>query len=133
MEGNHNKSVLVVGAGIQAPLDLAEQGFEVYLAEREETLGGNLKNIYYTIDGNDVQGYLNSLIKELEGNPRIKLYTGTSIDSIEGYIGNYKTWLSVNGSGPAMSTEIECGDHSNWGSGIETKRVPLWRLSLIHI
>ena len=74
-----------------------------------------------------VQGYLNSLIKELEGNPRIKLYTGTSIDSIEGYIGNYKTRLSVNGSGPAMSTEIECGDHSNWGSGIEAKRVPLWR------
>ncbi len=103
---------LVIGgglAGMVAALSLAEQGFEVYLAEREETLGGNLKNIYYTIDGNDVQGYLNSLIKELEGNPRIKLYTGTSIDSIEGYIGNYKTRLSVNGNRPAMSTEIEHG------------------------
>ncbi|HAL61984.1 MAG TPA: heterodisulfide reductase, partial [Chloroflexi bacterium] len=44
--------VLVIGgglAGMTAALGLAEQGFQVYLVEKEKELGGNLRHLYYTL------------------------------------------------------------------------------------
>jgi heterodisulfide reductase subunit A len=48
---------LVIGGGVSgmtAALDLANQGFEVHLVEREKELGGHLRKIYYMLeeDGN---------------------------------------------------------------------------------
>ena len=51
---------LVIGggvAGMTASLKLAEQGFEVTLVEKEAELGGNLRNLHYTLEGDDVQAY----------------------------------------------------------------------------
>jgi heterodisulfide reductase subunit A len=42
---------LVIGGGVSgmtAALELAKQGFEVHLVEREKELGGHLRKIYYT-------------------------------------------------------------------------------------
>ncbi len=47
MEEKHN-AVLVIGggiAGIQAALDLAEAGQQVYLVERSATLGGRMAQL----------------------------------------------------------------------------------------
>ena len=44
-----NKKVLVIGggvAGLQASIELAELGFEVYLVEKKPYLGGNALNLY---------------------------------------------------------------------------------------
>ncbi len=43
-----SKSGLVIGggiAGMQAALDLADQGFRVYLVEREPSIGGNMAKL----------------------------------------------------------------------------------------
>ncbi|MCK4307790.1 FAD-dependent oxidoreductase, partial [candidate division WOR-3 bacterium] len=96
---------LVIGgglAGMVSALSVAEQGYEVTLVEREKELGGNLRNLYYTAQGEDVQEYLNSLIEKVENHPKVKVYKGANIENVEGYIGNYKTRLSSN-------TEIEHG------------------------
>jgi len=89
-----NQKGLVIGgglAGMTAALEMAKQGFEVHLIERESELGGNLRNLHRTIEGNDIQNYLNSLIEQVENNPLINVYKYARIEDIEGYVGNYKT------------------------------------------
>ncbi len=56
-----NKAALVVGgglAGMTSALSMAEQGFEVYLVEKESELGGMARRIHYTLEGMDVQEHL---------------------------------------------------------------------------
>jgi heterodisulfide reductase subunit A len=68
---------LVVGgglAGMTASLRLAEQGYEVYLIEKEKELGGNLKGSFYTLKGSNPQTLLQDLIKQVEGHESIHLY-----------------------------------------------------------
>ncbi|MCK4233879.1 FAD-dependent oxidoreductase, partial [candidate division WOR-3 bacterium] len=85
---------LVIGgglAGMIAAIGIANQGYEVYLIEREKELGGNLLNIFYTLEGNDIQAYLKRIIEQIEKNPLIHIYTNTNIEKVEGFVGNYKT------------------------------------------
>ncbi|MBA7598210.1 NAD(P)H-quinone oxidoreductase subunit I, chloroplastic [subsurface metagenome] len=89
---------LVIGgglAGMVAAIGIAKQGYEVYLIEREKELGGNLRNIYYTLEGNNVQACLKSLIEQIEGNLLIHVYKDTHIEKIEGFVGNYKTTVKT--------------------------------------
>jgi len=92
---------LVIGGGLsgmRAALGLAQQGFECALVEKESELGGNLRHIHYTLQGNDVQALLQQTIKEVLENPRIQVFTNAEAKSIQGYVGNFNTLLSVNGA-----------------------------------
>ncbi|MDI6704391.1 MAG: CoB--CoM heterodisulfide reductase iron-sulfur subunit A family protein [bacterium] len=102
------KRGLVIGGGLSgmvSALNLAEQGFQVCLVEREKELGGNLRHIYYTLEQNDIQGYLYAMIDRVKRNDRIRLYLSAKIKDIEGFVGNYKTTL-INEGG-----EIESFEH----------------------
>lgn len=88
------KRVLIIGgglAGLTAALELAKQGIECYLIEKTDELGGNLKHIYYTIDGKNPQELLRKLMAEVESNPRIRIFKNSIVESIEGFVGNYKS------------------------------------------
>ena len=90
------KRGMVIGgglAGMTAALELAEQGFETYLIEKEKELGGNLRNMHYSLEGEDPKEKLDSLIKEIENNKLIKVYTNAGIENIEGFVGSFKTTL----------------------------------------
>jgi len=102
---------LVIGGGIAGmvtALTLAEQGFEVFVIEKEKELGGNARNIYYDIYGHDVQKYLKSLIQKVESNSLVYVYKSAEIENIEGYIGNYKTTVTSHQS-PVTSHQLEHG------------------------
>jgi heterodisulfide reductase subunit A len=89
-----NHSGLVVGggvAGMTSALTLAEQGFEVYLIERSNVLGGVARRIHYSVDGEDVQEFLGKLIKKVQEHPKIRVYTDTWIVDAHGYVGNFTT------------------------------------------
>lgn len=95
-----NKNALVIGgglAGMTAALDLARQGFKVYLVEKEKELGGNLRHIKRTLRGEDVGRYLEALRKEVSSNKNINLYLNTVIQEISGFVGNFKTTLNTGG------------------------------------
>ena len=67
-----NKKALVVGgglAGMTAALKFARQNFEVFLVEKEAELGGNLRHIYTTVDGLDVQEFLANLTEQVTTHP----------------------------------------------------------------
>jgi len=105
-----NHDALVIGgglAGMSAALRLAEQGFHVTLVEKEAELGGNLRNIYYTIHGDDVQGYLKKMIEMVESNESVTIIKNAVVDNYEGYKGNFVTSILV---GPVMrAIRIEHG------------------------
>jgi heterodisulfide reductase subunit A len=91
---------LVIGgglAGITAGLELVRQGFETYLIEKADTLGGNLRRVRYLLDAVDPQHKLESLIDELTGYPQFHLFTGAEVVDFEGSVGNFKTTFTFQG------------------------------------
>jgi heterodisulfide reductase subunit A len=102
------RSALVIGGGLSgmsSAIELAGQGYDVYLVERENELGGNLKRIHYLLGGEKPQNELEILIKHVKENEKIHLYTEAKIENIEGSIGNFKTTISTKGE----SVEFEHG------------------------
>jgi heterodisulfide reductase subunit A len=85
-------------SGMKAALGLAEQGLDCALVEREADLGGNLRHIYHTIEGNDAQALLRKTMKEVLEHPRIQVFTKATLKSLNGYVGNFKSVISANGS-----------------------------------
>ncbi len=101
------QSGLVIGGGLSgmtAALELAKQGYEVHLVEREKELGGNLRRIHYVLSekDEDPQEILKQTVEKVVDNEKIKVHLGTTVKSIEGFVGNFKTVLSDE-------TEIEHG------------------------
>ncbi len=90
-------SALVIGggvAGMTAALTLADQGYAVTLVERELTLGGRLRAIHYTTDGLDPQAYLQTLIEQVQANPRIEVLLGHQVVKYSGYVGNFQATVA---------------------------------------
>jgi heterodisulfide reductase subunit A-like polyferredoxin len=92
---------LVIGGGVvgmTAALQLAEQGFEVFLVEKEDKLGGNLLNLHYTIEGVDVQAFLRYLIARVS-NSAIHVLLNSLVVDFSGARGNFTTGVMT---APAM-------------------------------
>jgi len=87
-------AALVIGggiAGMQAALDIANAGFQVYLVEKEPHLGGHLAQLDKTFPTLEpVAPLLAEEIREVERHPNIDLLTSTEVVGVEGYIGNFK-------------------------------------------
>jgi heterodisulfide reductase subunit A len=91
-----NKAALVVGggiAGMNCALSIANQGHEVFLVEKEKTLGGIARRIHSTLEGLDVQAYLSHLVSKVYQHPLIHVYTDAAITEATGYVGNFVTTL----------------------------------------
>jgi len=91
-----NQSVLVIGggvAGMTAALEVAEQGFDVYLIEREAQLGGNLAKIHHEEDGKKLSSFVNELISKIRDKDNIYVYLNTEVKDITGFVGNFKVTL----------------------------------------
>jgi heterodisulfide reductase subunit A len=87
-------TALIIGGGISgmtAALNIANQGFKVYLVEKEDKLGGllNYLNILYPIH-EDASNVLNRTIEDVKKNKNIKFFTNSKVGDIRGYIGNYE-------------------------------------------
>jgi heterodisulfide reductase subunit A-like polyferredoxin len=96
IELNVTQKALVIGgglAGMTAALAIADQGFEVFLVEKEKELGGNLQNISWTLEDHDVRPYMRSIVEKVEKHPKIKVFKKATVDKVDGYIGNYTTTL----------------------------------------
>ncbi|ORJ59273.1 FAD-dependent oxidoreductase [Geothermobacter hydrogeniphilus] len=95
-----NKAALVIGgglAGMTSALNMADQGFEVYLVEKDSDLGGMARRLHYTLEGMDVQAHLQQLIRKVYRNPLIHVATDAEIREVSGYIGNFVTTVDRGG------------------------------------
>ncbi|UCG93456.1 MAG: CoB--CoM heterodisulfide reductase iron-sulfur subunit A family protein [candidate division WOR-3 bacterium] len=94
-----NKNSLIIGgglAGMTAALDLAGQGYHVDLVEKEHELGGNLRHVAYTLEGNETRAFLESLMKEVSIHPQITVHRDSVVEEIQGFIGHYKTTIKYS-------------------------------------
>jgi heterodisulfide reductase subunit A len=94
LEINHN--ALVVGgglAGMTVARALSGQGVEVYLVEKEALLGGNLRHLFYTLEFEGIQEYLDELIEQVHEDPLIHVYTQAQVEQIEGCVGNFESTI----------------------------------------
>jgi heterodisulfide reductase subunit A2 len=90
------QSALVIGggvAGMTAALEIAEQGYDVYLIEREARLGGNLAKIHHVEDGKKLSDFADELIAKVRDKENIYVYLSTDIKEINGFVGNFKVTL----------------------------------------
>lgn len=96
IETSVTQAALVIGggvAGMTAALTLADQGYPVYLVERNAELGGNLRHITALQDGSDPQAYLRDLIAQVSAHPRIQVYTRSTLVETDGFVGNFTSRL----------------------------------------
>ena len=95
-----NKTALVVGggiAGMTCALSIAKQGHEVHLVEKNKDLGGMVRRIHTTLEGLDVQSYLDDLIRSVYKNPLIHVSHEATITDVSGYLGNFTTTVETKG------------------------------------
>jgi heterodisulfide reductase subunit A-like polyferredoxin len=95
-----DSNLLVIGgglAGMTAALQAARQDFGVYLVEREPELGGNLRNLRRTVDGARIDTFLDRLRKDVNANPKIRVFTSSQVVEHSGYIGNFETEIMTPG------------------------------------
>ena len=89
-----HKAALIVGggiAGMTAALSIADQGHVVHLLEKEKKLGGIAQKIHFTLEGLDVQKFLDELREKIYRHPLVHIYMGAKIMDAAGYVGNFTT------------------------------------------
>jgi len=107
------KSVLIIGggiAGIQASLDLAEQGYKVHMVEKLASIGGKMALLDKTFPTMDcaVCIFAPKMI-ETSRNHNINIITYSEVKSVEGEAGDFKVKVWVKPRGVDPETCIGCG------------------------
>jgi heterodisulfide reductase subunit A len=107
------KKALVIGggiAGITASLSLAKMGIPVILVEKTPSIGGKMAMLHETFPTLDcAQCILTPLMAEVARHPLVKIYTLTEVESVEGYVGNFKVKLRVKPRGVRVGECRLCG------------------------
>ena len=84
--------------------EAARQGFPVVLVEQEAELGGHLRNLRRTVDGQDAQAFLTEVRNQVIAEPLIEILTGAVVVGHSGYLGNYSTEVMTS-AGTARTIE----------------------------
>jgi heterodisulfide reductase subunit A len=88
------KRALVVGggiAGIQCALDIADAGYEVYLVEKDQSIGGRMMQLSETFPTLDCPQCIETpKMSDVSLHPRIHLYNYSEVESIDGFVGSFK-------------------------------------------
>jgi heterodisulfide reductase subunit A len=105
--------VLVVGggvAGIQAALDIANAGTKVVLVERGQSIGGHMAQLDKTFPTLDCSAcILTPKMVAVAQHPNIDLLTYSEVESVEGFVGNFKVRIRRKARYVDESTCTSCG------------------------
>ena len=87
------KKAIILGGGVSgmaAALDISNQGYEAYLINAAENLGG-LVNKILTVHPTDEKAvdFVKSMISKVENDSNITIYNNTILKDLSGYVGNF--------------------------------------------
>ena len=89
----HTPAVMVIGggiAGIQAALDISDAGFQVYLVERESSIGGRMSQLDKTFPTLDCSScILTPKMADVPRRSNITLLTGSQVVAVDGEAGDF--------------------------------------------
>ncbi len=93
------RSVLVIGAGVsgmKAALDLSSSGYEVFLIEKEQSVGGMVasKDKVFMSDQNGKE-LVDSLYQQIKSRTNITLFTGATLEKVSGSLGNFYVNIKI--------------------------------------
>ena len=84
---------LVIGggiAGMTAALSIARHDIEVHLVEKSPELGGNLKDLYSTLESGDTRPLLKDTLEQVSSNSNIHLHLESEVVATSGYAGDFR-------------------------------------------
>lgn len=96
-----NQTAMVLGgglAGITTAQSLSRQGYATHIVEREDKLGGNANRLYRTASGENVAEKLVELIDDVTKDENITVHLNTTLENVEGFVGNFESTLASNGA-----------------------------------
>ncbi len=97
-------------AGIQASLDLAEMGAEVFLLDEAPSIGGRMAKLDKTFPTNDCAlCILSPKLVEAGGHPRIKLLTNSSLLTVAGTAGDFTARVRIRPRYVSVEKCTGCG------------------------
>ena len=108
-------AALIIGggvAGMETAKNLAEQGYQIYLLEKDDRLGGRVLQLYQTWQGENISNYLNQLIGFVNAHENIEIFLNAKIEKVEGFVGNFQTSIKSCNSFRVLEhgvTVIACG------------------------
>jgi heterodisulfide reductase subunit A len=92
---------LVIGggiAGMTSALAIAAKGFKVHIVERDNQLGGFLRNLNtINFHKDSPEKMLDPIIKAVQTNPNIEYYTSSTVTAVNGSIGRFIVTIDQNG------------------------------------
>jgi len=94
-----NRALVVGGgiAGINAALDLAEQGFKVYMLENSQSIGGHMAALDKTFPTLDCSICIEGpKMVDCARHPNITIFAYSDLVKVEGYVGNFKVKIRKN-------------------------------------
>jgi len=122
------QNALIIGGGItgiQAALEIANAGYPVYLVEKEPTIGGKMGQFDKTFPTLDCAAcILTPKMVSVGHRKDITLLTHSEIESVSGYIGNFK--IQVRKKARYVDTEKCTGCGQCW-SHCPAIRIPAGR------
>lgn len=109
-------ATLVVGggiAGIQAALEIADAGYQVYLVEREPSIGGHMAQFDKTFPTLDCSAcILTPKMVQVGSHPNITLLTWSEVKKVDGYVGNFA--VTINKKARYVNEELCTGCGICW-------------------
>jgi heterodisulfide reductase subunit A-like polyferredoxin len=105
---------MVVGggiAGMQASLDLADQGFRVYLVEQKSAIGGHMAQLDKTFPTNDcAMCNISPKLVDTGRHLNIEILTDTDVQTVEGEAGNFNVTVQRRPRYIDTNKCVGCGD-----------------------
>ncbi|NTV42240.1 MAG: CoB--CoM heterodisulfide reductase iron-sulfur subunit A family protein [Syntrophobacteraceae bacterium] len=96
-----NQNGLVIGggiAGMTAALNLADQGFKIFLVEEKDELGGHARKVKKTWQGEDVDAFVETMRARVMDHENVEVILGASIVNVQGFVGQFTTTVKTNGA-----------------------------------
>ena len=109
ISGTVIQSGLVIGSGLSAlsaALSLANQGFDVYLAEQKSGEIATPSKLKRTRDNADISTVKRALHKQIASHKKIQVFSDARITDFSGHAGSYTTTLSNNGAAKVLKHGI---------------------------
>jgi heterodisulfide reductase subunit A len=146
-------SALVIGgglAGMTAALEISNQGYKVDLIEKSDKLGGHLKNLVSTVQGENPKELLKDLENKVRNDKNITIHKNAELENLDGYVGNFKSKLTngktvehgiiivATGGKEYRPTEYSYGKHPNimtqqeFDEKLEAGKIKANNIAIIH-